>query len=64
MAFMGKFVYIGHHFILPRHNAFGLVVDRKGWWFEQSVSCGFDYQQGMLKMFLGSGYFHSKDGVV
>ena len=38
MAFIGKFVYMAHHFILLRLNPFGLRVDREGWWFEQSMS--------------------------
>ena len=36
--FTGKFVYMAHHFILPRLNPFGLRVDREGWWFEHSMS--------------------------
>ena len=32
------FVYMAHHFIMPRLNPFGLRVDREGWWFEHSVS--------------------------
>ena len=38
MAFTAKFVCITHHFILVRHNSFGLGVGREGWWFEHSVS--------------------------
>ena len=38
MTFTCKFVYMAHHFILLRLNPFGLLVDRKGWWFEHSVS--------------------------
>ena len=26
--------------------------------------CRFDYQQRVLKMFLGTGYLHSEDGLV
>ena len=37
MAFTGKFVYMAHHFILLRLNAFDLRVDREGWWFELCV---------------------------
>ena len=29
---------MAHHFILLRLNPFGLRVDRKGWWFEHSMS--------------------------
>ena len=38
MTSTGKFVYMAHHFIFLRLNSFGLRVDRKGWWFEHSVS--------------------------
>ena len=38
MTSTDEFVYIAHHFVLLRLNPFGLVVDRKGWWFEHSVS--------------------------
>ena len=38
MTSAGKFVYIAHHFILLRISPFGLRVDRKGWWFEHSLS--------------------------
>ena len=38
MAFTGKFVYMAHYFIVLRLNPFVLRVDRKGWWFEHSVS--------------------------
>ena len=41
MAFIGKFVYMTHHFILLRLNPFGLRVDREGWWFEHSCVTGF-----------------------
>ena len=34
----GKFVYMAHHFILPRLNPFGLRVDSERWWFEHSMS--------------------------
>ena len=38
MTFTAKFVCITHHFILVRHNSFGLGVGRERWWFEHSVS--------------------------
>ena len=38
MTFIGKFVYLAHHFILLWPNHFGLRVDSKGWWFEHSMS--------------------------
>ena len=39
MAFVGKFVYMAHHFILLQLNPFDLRgVDREGWWFEHSLS--------------------------
>ena len=38
MTYTGKFAYITHHFILLRLNLFGLIVDRKGWWYEHSMS--------------------------
>ena len=38
MKFAGKFVYMGHHFILLRLNPFGLEFDREAWWFERSMS--------------------------
>ena len=36
--FIYIFGYIPHHFILLRINLIDLNVDRKGWWFEHSVS--------------------------
>ena len=63
MTFTGKFVCIAHHFILPRLNCFDRSVDREGWLFEHSVSlyysCGFHYQQRVLKTFPGSGCLSS-----
>ena len=38
MTSTGKFVYMAHHFILLRLSAFGLGVDKEGWWFEHRVS--------------------------
>ena len=38
MTSTGKFVYMAHHLTLPRLNPFGLVVERKGWCLEHSVS--------------------------
>ena len=35
---IGKFVYMGHRFVLLRLNPFGLSVDSEGWWFEHSMS--------------------------
>ena len=38
MTFTGKFVYMAHHFILLRLNAFYLRVDVEEWWFEDFLS--------------------------
>ena len=38
MTSTGRFVYLAQHFILLRLSPFGLRVDRKGWWFEPSMS--------------------------
>ena len=38
IIYIGKFVYMSYHFILPRLNPFDLRVDREGWWFEHSLS--------------------------
>ena len=38
MTSIGKFVYIGQHFILLRSNHFDLSVDSEGWWFEHHMS--------------------------
>ena len=36
MAYIVKFVYMAHYFILLRLNPFDLRVDWEGWWFEDS----------------------------
>ena len=36
IAFPGKFVYMGNHFILLQLNPFDLSVDTERWWFEHS----------------------------
>ena len=64
MAFTGKFVLTGNHFILLRLNPFELSVDREGWYFEHSMSSW----QVLLsaeggKTFPGPSYLHSKDRV-
>ena len=38
MALTGRFVYIGHHFILLSLSPFGVRLDRVGWWFGHLMS--------------------------
>ena len=38
MAFFAKFVYVAHRFIFLWLNPFDITVDRKGLWFEHSMS--------------------------
>ena len=68
MAFIDKFIYMAHHFILQQLNPFDLRIDREGWWFEHSFvivySCRCACQQRVLKVFPGRGYLCSEDGVV
>ena len=55
----GKFVYIGHHFILLRLNPFDLsVMVTDGGLSTLCHSCGFACQQKLLKTFPGPGYLH------
>ena len=60
------YIYIlAHHFMLLSLYHFDLGVDSEGWWLSNLChSCGFTYQQRVLKMFPGHGYLHSEDGVV
>ena len=37
MAFIGKFVYTAHHFILLWLSPIDLRVDREGWWSAKSL---------------------------
>ena len=58
-------MYMAHHFILVQLNLFNLGVDRKdGILSTLCHSCGFYYQQRVLKTFSGPGYLLSKDGVL
>ena len=66
MTFTGKFVYRAHHFILLPLNPFDLSADseRDGGLSTLCHSCGFDYQQRVLKTFPGPGYLRSEYGIV
>ena len=66
MVFTGKFVCI--YLTIPYCNGsipLALVlIGRDGGLSNLCHSCGFDYQQRVLKLFSGPGYLHSKDGIV
>ena len=55
------FVYTAHHFILQQLNPHD---SKDGSLSTLCHSCGFDYQQSVLKTFPGTGYPCSEDGVV
>ena len=55
-----------HHFTLLQLNPFELSVDKDGGFGLSNLchSCGFDYQQRVLKKFPGAGFLSSEDGFV
>ena len=54
---------MAHHFIMLRLNPFGLRVDRESL-STLCHSCGFAFQEGVVKTFPGPGYLLSEDRVV
>ena len=64
MIFVGKFVYLHHHFILLQLNPFDLRVDQEGWFFSPVCVIFMGCQQRVLKTFPCPGYLHANDGLV
>ena len=67
MSLTGKFLYMAHHLILLWLNPFDLsleLIRRDGGLSILCNSSGFASLQRVLKMLLGTGYLHSKNGVV
>ena len=65
MSLTGKFVYVAHHLSCCGSIPLTLgLIGMDGGLSTLCHSCGFACQQRVLKTFPGSGYLHSKDGVV
>ena len=67
MTITGKFIDMAHHFMLRRFHPLDLSLKlrgRNGAFSTLCNSCEFACQKTVLKTFHGTGYLHSKDGVV